>query len=247
MTQLEIAVQDAAGAAIALAAGADRVELCAALGLTGGLTPSRGTVRSVVAVELPVHVLIRIRPGGFVYTPEEIAVMCEDIKDVIEAGAAGVVIGALTADNVVDVPATRQMVEAVRSTARAAAEHIEVTFHRALDVCEDPVTQLRILADLGIDRVLTSGGAPAAPQGTSVLQALVAADTGIQIMAGGGVTAHAVSQLASTGVHAIHLSAKSERPDPGPVGPGGGTAAGLEYTDKHKVEAVVAALAEFHR
>ena len=42
MTTIEIAVQDAAGARIARQEGADRVELCVALGATGGLTPSVG-------------------------------------------------------------------------------------------------------------------------------------------------------------------------------------------------------------
>ncbi|KFI95720.1 copper homeostasis protein CutC [Bifidobacterium stellenboschense] len=46
---LEIAVQDARGAAVAAAAGADRVELCAALGATGGLTPSYGAIRLCAA------------------------------------------------------------------------------------------------------------------------------------------------------------------------------------------------------
>lgn len=246
MTQLEIAVQDVTGAAIALAAGADRVELCAALGLTGGITPSIGAVRSVVAIGLPVHVLIRVRPGGFVYSPAEIETMCVDIQAILDAGAAGVVIGALTADNVVDVPATQQMVEVARTTAQRAGVRVDVTFHRALDVCEDPVGQLRVLADLGIDRVLTSGGAAAAPDGISTLRALKEAGTAVAIMAGGGVTAASIPALAASGVDAVHLSGKVEVPDLGPVGPGGGESAPLEVTSRELVEAAAQALTLKH-
>ena len=42
---VEIAVQDLAGVRVALAEGADRVELCSALGM-GGLTPSAALVSS---------------------------------------------------------------------------------------------------------------------------------------------------------------------------------------------------------
>ena len=45
---LEIAVQDVAGVRVAAEVGAARVELCVALGATGGLTPSVGLVEAVV-------------------------------------------------------------------------------------------------------------------------------------------------------------------------------------------------------
>ena len=68
---LEVAVQDAAGALAALAAGADRLELCSALG-TGGLTPSLGLIERVAAATTHAGaglcVLIRPRDGDFVYT-----------------------------------------------------------------------------------------------------------------------------------------------------------------------------------
>ena len=72
---LEIAVQDAAGARAAFEAGADRVELCQALTATGGLTPSAATIDAVLAVAGSaerVAVLVRPRPGGFVYDEEEV-------------------------------------------------------------------------------------------------------------------------------------------------------------------------------
>ncbi|HLS74700.1 MAG TPA: copper homeostasis protein CutC, partial [Actinomycetaceae bacterium] len=99
--QLEVAVQDPAGAATARDAGADRVELCAALDL-GGLTPSIAMVEAVVATGIPVHVLVRPRAGGFRYSATEVSLMVRDIEAIVDTGAAGVVIGALTADDTLD-------------------------------------------------------------------------------------------------------------------------------------------------
>lgn len=242
MTVLEIAVQDARGARIAREAGADRVELCAALGLTGGITPSIATVEAVVAEGLPVHVLVRTRPGGFVYTAEEVEVMARDIELVIEAGASGVVIGALNPDLSVDHDAVRTWLGVARLAGEREGRNVEVTFHRALDVVPDPVAVLRELAGLGVDRVLTSGGAAAAPQGVGVLRALAEAGTGVQVQVGGGVTIESIPELVALGVDGIHLSAKRVVPDPGPVGPGGGEPGGLEETSPEIVAAAVAAL-----
>lgn len=240
MATLEIAVQDAEGALIALEAGADRLELCAALGLTGGLTPSIATIKAVVAVGLPVHVLVRNRPGGFVYSAAEVNVMAADIAEVVSAGAAGVVVGALTEGREVDIVATSQMTQVARTAALAAGRSVDVTYHRALDVCDDPVAQLKVLAEIGVDRVLTSGGATKAAAGAEVLAALVNANTGVQIMAGGGVTVESITHLFGLGVDAVHLSAKSVKPDLGPTGPGGGLDGGLEFTDHEIVAAAVA-------
>ncbi|GAA3964400.1 copper homeostasis protein CutC [Gordonia caeni] len=231
--RLEIAVQDGAGAAVAAGNGADRVELCTALGATGGLTPSPGTLAQVCATGIDVHVLIRNRPGGFVYDDAELDALAADIALAADRGAAGVVIGALDAGGNVDVRACRRLIAA----ARTAGRPLEITFHRALDTLEDPVTALRLLADLGVDRVLTSGGAARAGDGLGRLARLVGAGTGVEIMAGGGVRLDDLAALAALGVDAIHLSAKRLVPDPGVTGPGGGTGGELEMTDPTLVAA----------
>ena len=239
---LEIAVQDVAGAMIARDAGADRVELCAALGATGGLTPSPGLIHGAAAVGIDVHVLVRTRPGGFVYDDAELDVLVADVQAAVRFGAAGVVVGALRPDGSLDLAGTRRLVEAARAAEQAIGRAVDVTFHRALDAAADPVTALAELGGLGVDRVLTSGGAARAGDGVAVLAALVAADTGVQVMAGGGVTVDAVPVILATGVHAVHLSAKATIPDPGAAGPGGGTASTLEVTDPDLVAAAAAAL-----
>jgi copper homeostasis protein len=234
---VEIAVQDVAGVRIALAEGADRVELCTALGM-GGLTPSAALIAAAVATaraagrEAFVHVLIRPRGGGFVYGPEELDVMLGDIRFAREAGAAGVVVGALTDADRVDAHVTRRLV--------AEAGPLPVTFHRAVDVVADPVAAVEELAGLGVRRVLTSGGAARSVEGAPVLRSLAERFAGrVEIMAGGGVRVDDIPAIAATGVDAVHLSAR-DIVRGAPSGPGGGDTA-YDITDPATVRAAVAA------
>src|SRR5271168_3001931 len=95
--KIEICVGDIASA-MAASAGGDRVELCDNLAV-GGTTPSSGTIaESCRRTSIPVHVLIRPRAGDFVYSEPEIAVMRHDIDVAKALGAAGVVLGVLTAE-----------------------------------------------------------------------------------------------------------------------------------------------------
>ncbi|MFF2087465.1 copper homeostasis protein CutC [Nocardia sp. NPDC058176] len=236
MTALEFAVQDVAGALGARRAGADRVELCAALGNTGGLTPSIGTIEAVVGAGVPVHALIRCRAGGFVYTDDdEIAVMNADARAAVAAGVAGLVVGALTQDHRVDVEAVRRVLDGIE------VEDMELTFHRAIDQIDDRSAALDTLIDSGITRVLTSGGASRCAEGLDELAAMVEhADGRIQIMAGGGVTVGDIPALHRAGVDAIHLSARRLVADDG--GPGGGGASGHEQLDNQLAAAAAAQL-----
>lgn len=233
--KLEIAVQDAAGARAALDAGADRLELCQALGV-GGLTPSLGMLESVCDRVDPdrVNVLVRPRGGGFVYDEEEIGVVEADIRASVARGVGGVVVGALTADGDVD--------EDTVSRWREAAGEGALVFHRAIDAVADPLAVLARLRALGVDRVLTSGGAARSIDGAETLARLVAAAGEVEIMAGGGVRVADIPALVATGVAAIHLSARTQVSGAGPAGPGGGTTA-YDATDPLIVTAAVSALA----
>jgi copper homeostasis protein len=190
-------------AVAAQAGGAARVELCDGL-VDGGVTPSHGKLAgTLAAVTIPVHVLVRPRPGDFCYSPGELAVIAADIAHCKALGAAGVVIGALRPDGSVDMPAMRALV--------AGARPLRVTFHKAIDVTPDPLAALADCMALGVDYVLTSGGAPTVVDGAPVLKAMVdavsAAGSATRILAGGGVTAANVAALvAATGVHEVHGS-----------------------------------------
>ncbi len=237
-------MQDPAGALVAAGVGALRVELCAALGATGGITPSAGLLEATLDALGPgsavgVHVLVRPRPGGFVYDSVEATVQARDVRAAVAAGAAGVVVGALLPSGAVDVATVRLLVDA----ARAARSDAEVTFHRAIDTVADPVAVLDVLAGLGVTRVLTSGGAPRAVDGLDRLAALASRgrELGVQVMAGGGVRPDDVGALVAVGVHAVHLSAKRTVTDDG--GPGGGGDGGYEVTDEPVARAAAEALA----
>lgn len=230
---VEIAVQDVAGARDAVAAGADRLELCQALGV-GGLTPSIALIRATVAAVGGdrVNVLVRPRGGGFVYDADEVALVDADIAAAVAAGAAGVVVGALTRGGEVDRDAMRRWRD------RAGAAHL--VFHRAIDAARDPLAVLAALREVGVDRVLTSGGAPRSVDGVATLARLVAEGGPVEIMAGGGVRVEDIPAIRAAGVGAVHLSARVVRGADAPSGPGGG-AAGHDVTDIAVVAAAVAA------
>lgn len=182
--------------------GADRVELCSGLA-EGGVTPSLGLIRAACRLDgLKVHVLIRPRGGDFLYTETEVALMEDDIRSAIDAGADGVVVGSLTPDGDVDTLQLRRWV--------AAAGGRNVTFHRAFDLCRQPEQALQDIADCGCNRLLTSGQADKAINGLPLLAQLVAqAGDRLSIMPGSGVNAaNAVSILTATGAHELHASAR---------------------------------------
>ena len=203
---LEICAASLTSALAAQAGGAHRIELCQNLE-QGGITPSYGLLRQVLAqVSLPVFGLIRPRPGGFVYSADELAIMKDDIAACRELGCAGVVLGALDAASRVDLAACRELI--------GAAGNMEITFHRAFDACPDQTQALEDVIALGCQRVLTSGGQATAEAGQAQLAALVTQAAGrIRIMPGAGVSAGNVRALAtSTGAREFHASAKRTVP-----------------------------------
>ncbi len=226
---------------IAREVGAARVELATALAL-GGLTPSPATLELAVdaagADGPEVHVLVRPRAGGFHYDADELAVAERDVRHAIAGGASGVVIGALDADGRLDLSAMARL--------RDAAGGAPVTLHRAIDVTADPVATLQSARELGLRRVLTSGGASAAIDGIDTLRALVAAAEGeIEVMAGSGVDVTSAPKLAAVGVDAIHFSAKRAVTEDGGVRMGSASdgVGGYEVTDRDIAFAIRDALA----
>ena len=235
---VEIAVQDAAGVRIALAAGAARVELCQALGL-GGLTPSAGMIEAAVelahtaSVDGFVHVLVRPRGGGFVYDADELDTITRDIRMTRSLGADGVVVGALTDAGTLDLDAVAAFVD--------AADGLDVTVHRAVDAALDPIGAVAALVGVGVKRVLTSGGAVDCRAGRQTLTRMASDLRGsLELMAGGGVGADDIVALAAAGVDAVHLSARRRSSRGGPSGPGGGDV-GFDSTDEQLVRAAIAA------
>jgi copper homeostasis protein len=185
-------------------AGADRVELCAGL-LEGGTTPSYGLMslaREQLTIEI--HAMIRPRGGDFCYDEWEFAQMKHDIGLAKLLGIEGVVLGILLPNGQIDIDRTQQLV--------ALAQPMCVTFHRAFDRASEPFEALEDVIKTGTRRILTSGQQPTALEGIDLLKKLVIqANHRIEIMAGAGVAAANAASLASIGVDALHLTAKSTR------------------------------------
>ena len=201
-TLVEVCVETVDGALAAERAGADRVELCSALEL-GGLTPGFGTLAEArKQLEIPLVVLVRPRRGDFLYSPADLAAAWRDVEAARAAGADGVALGLLDAEGDLDRERTGALVDLARP--------MTVTFHRAFDLARDRERTLEQLVELGIERVLTSGGARDVEAGERALAGLVDRAAGrITVMAGGGVGPGTVARLvAETGVPEVHLSAR---------------------------------------
>jgi copper homeostasis protein len=196
---VEACVDSVASSLAAEHGGAERLELCDAL-FDGGTTPSAGMIAACKeAVSIPVVVMIRPRGGGFVYSDAERDVMRRDIVVAREIGADGFAIGGLQLDGTVDVALVRVMIEAARD--------LPVTFHRAFDLTPDLDASLESLANAGVQRILTSGGAPTAAEGATTLARLVQhAGSRLTVIAGGGVREENVRTLVSvSGVREVHV------------------------------------------
>ena len=185
-----------------------RIELCSALSL-GGITPNYGFIKQAIKhSHLPIALMIRPRAGDFIFSSEEVAIMVEDIEMARSFGIQHIVIGALTTSAEIDLNTTKTLIQ--------TAQGMEITFHRAFDLCNNPFQALEQLIELGCHRILTSGQAVTAEQGIPLLQKLVQqADNRIQIMAGCGINANNVRTLIEqTQVPEIHFSAKGYRISP---------------------------------
>jgi copper homeostasis protein len=204
---LEVAVAFLEGAVAAQEAGADRLEVNAALEL-GGLTPSLGLVREIAsAVSLPLIVMLRPRGAGFTYSTSEFRTMLRDCEIALANGASGVTFGILRPDHQIDVDRCRELVR--------LAGTAQTVFHRAFDLMTDQSDGLERLIDLGVTRVLTSGGQTTALEGTSWLAELRRRAGGrIEILPGGAIGPENVRELIrGTGCDQVHGSFSEERTD----------------------------------
>lgn len=199
---LEICANSFESTLAAQKAGAHRIELCTELPV-GGVTPSFGLIEKVLSsLTIPVHVLIRPRSGNFTYTESEIDVMLKDIQQCKKMGVAGIVTGALTLENEIDVETTQQLL--------LASEGLDVTFHRAFDWCHDTKKSLKIIEQIGVKRILTSGQQLSAFEGLSLLKELKALSESVEIMPGGGIHSENVVAFKMAGFTSVHCSASEK-------------------------------------
>jgi copper homeostasis protein len=236
---LEIAANSLASALAAQEGGADRVELCVALG-EGGITPSHAQIAMArERLRIGLYVLVRPRGGDFLYNEIECETILRDIGQCRQLGCDGVVVGALNADGNVDRVACQAFVE--------AAGPLGTTFHRAFDVARDQREALEDIVSLGFERVLTSGARPSAVEGGALIRDLVRqAGERIVVMPGAGIDDTNIAALHSaTAAREFHASAKSQLPSRMRYRSPhvDGMDAGEQRSDVGRIRALVAALA----
>jgi len=204
---LEICVDSLASARQAIAAGADRLELCSALAV-GGLTPYTALLCQIrEESDIPIRCLIRCRAGDFLYSEDEISLMAEQIRNLKAAGSTGFVIGCLSADGELDAAAMAPLLEAARGCG--------LTLHRCIDVSCDLVKTYRDAAKLGIDTILTSGGAGSCIAGMEAIRELLVLrdnEKGPEVLIGAGVNARVIETFRKEIPDAVafHMSGKTE-------------------------------------
>ncbi len=190
---------------LAIANGANRIELCDNLAV-GGTTPSTGVIEEVLSYanekNVPVMTIIRPRGGDFVYNDIELKIMHTDLIEAKKLGTDGVVIGCLTPSGWLDEEALEVLID--------SAEGLQITFHMAFDAIpqERQYEAIDWLVEHGVHRILTHGGVA----GTNIennfvhLKQLIAhADGRIIILPGGGITSENAQVVADTlEVHEVH-------------------------------------------
>ena len=204
---LEICLESLASARAAIEGGADRIELCSALAI-GGLTPYPELLRQIRQIStIPVRCLMRPRAGDFFYTEDEIRLMAMQIPRLKDAGADGFVIGCLKEDGSLD---EKKMEILIR-----AADGYPLTLHRAIDVSADLEQTYRDAMELGLDTVLTSGGAPSCRAGLEQIRHLIAlrdALHGPEVLIGADVSPSVITHFRKEipEACAFHMSGKTE-------------------------------------
>ena len=204
---LEICVQSVDHAVAAERGGAHRVELCSDLP-SGGITPSAGLMQTVRRhLRIPIHVLIRPRPGDFCYSDSELEIMRNDILAAKQFRMDGVVLGLLHRNARVDVERTKALVD--------LAHPLPVTFHRAFDDTENMDIALEEVIQTGAARILTSGGEARATDALLTLARLVqaAADRIVFMPCGGVNSENIVDVLQKTLAREVHTSAGTSNLD----------------------------------
>ena len=243
--EFEVCANGLQSALNASKAGATRVELCAGMP-EGGTTPSCGTIFSAYAnlkeTNTKLHVLIRPRGGDFRYDGCDACCMFADFK-LLYQYVDGFVFGGLKEDGSIDTDILKPFI--------ASSAGKSMTFHRAFDMCSDPLKAIDQLAEMGFSRILTSGGCATAEEGIHHLREWQRhAEGKITLMAGGGINEHNIRRIyEETGITAFHFSAREQFPsrmtyrnERAFMGKAGADEFSIEYSTEEKVRRIISAL-----
>lgn len=202
----------------ALEAGAARIELCDNLAV-GGTTPSLGMIEQAVTMVrefdgAEIRAIIRPRGGDFVYTKAEFKAMETDIRIAAANGIDGVVLGCLKPGKnggfKLDLEGTERLIKVAQSAGEMRGRELGITFHMAFDalVPGDQPAAIDALASIGVDHILTHGGAAGThiEDSFEALRGLIAhAGDRLTILPGGGITYENAATVAEAlGVEELH-------------------------------------------
>jgi copper homeostasis protein len=139
---------------------------------------------------------------NYLYDEQEWEIIKEDIRICKELKCDGISIGVQKKDGTLDADRFKTIVD--------LAYPMKVTSNRVFDAVPNPFEALEVLITAGCERVLTSGLAATAPEGSGLLKQLVEQANGrISIMPGAGIRSNNLFALAKvTGALEFHSSAR---------------------------------------
>ncbi len=204
---IEVCVEGWQAAIAATLAGAHRLELNRSLD-QDGLTPDLALCQHLrIAVDVPIVAMLRPHSRSFVYDSVDRKRIFEDLAALRESRIHAIAFGGLTESGELDV--------GLMAEVRKRSEGMQMVMHRAFDIVRDQLTTIDQLIDLGVDRVLTSGGQKTAMDGAAQIRRCVDRSRGcIEILPGAGINlSNAEHILAQTGCDQLHGTFRKVLPD----------------------------------
>lgn len=152
-------------------------------------------------VTIPVHPIIRPRSSNFCYSNSKFAAILKNVRTVRKLSFPKLVTSVLNVNKNVNMPQIKKII--------AAASPLAVTFHRAFNMCANPLNTLNNLAKLSIAQVLTSKQKSNALQSLSKIIKLIAHRNAPIIIAKAKVRAKNLHHFLNAKVLKVHSSAKA--------------------------------------
>ena len=198
---IEVCIESIEGLNTAKKFNLDRIEICGDLN-NDGLTPETNFQKNAEEYFLnDRYIMIRPHFKSFQYCISDVKIMKESILIASKFNPKGVVFGALNEANEIDIKTNEQLINHAKNL------NLKCTFHRAFDICNDPIKSFNKIKSMGFDWLLTSGQQSTAEKGIPILKKLVELkDDKIKILAGGGISVQNCKKFKSIGIDGIHFS-----------------------------------------
>lgn len=185
---LELATFHLNSVRIAWDVGVHRLELCEDYSC-GGLTPSDSFFdQAREQFHRDIFIMIRPRPGDYIFSDVEVDKMAEDIRKFRLRGANGFVSGCFADEQTIQINHLKKILE--------ACDGLPFTFHRSFDAIRDWKKGLEVLMEAGCTRLLTSGDGRTAEEGRFRLEEMMDfCGDQLIILPGGGIRAGNVQKI----------------------------------------------------